>query len=207
MRLLFVLLAFCFVTAHAQVPSPAILNLKAPESFQVLFRTTKGNFVLEAYRRWSPAGVDRLYQLVVSGFYNNTSLYRVEHDYVVQFGISNDYETNRFWDSKKIKDEPVLQKHTKGMVAFARDVPNSRATQIFINTVDNPNLDTTIRLGVKGYTPIGKVIKGMDVIPYFNGNYGRSIVPIQDSIYLHGNGYLFEHFPGLDMIIKAYILR
>lgn len=207
MKFLFTLIFIGLISAQGQVPNTAILQRKAPESFQVLFKTTKGNFVLEAYRRWSPWGVDRLYQLVLTGFYNNTSLYRVEHNYVVQFGISDNFEVNYFWDTKRVRDEPVLQKNKKGVVAFVRDQANSRTTQLFINTVDNPSLDTTVRGGVKGFTPIGKIIKGMDVVSKFNGKYGRSIAPIQDSIYLHGNAFLFANFPGLDMIISATILR
>jgi peptidyl-prolyl cis-trans isomerase A (cyclophilin A) len=207
MRILFILLLAVCLQAQAQVPKDALLKRKAPESFQVLFTTTKGYFILEAYRRWSPLGVDRLYQLVLSGFYNNNMIYRVEPNYVVQFGISDKFELNFFWDQKKITDEPVLYQHKKGVVAFARDVANSRATQLFINMVDNPTLDTTIRAGVKGFSPIGKIIKGMEVVAKFNAQYGRRIVPIQDSIYLYGNAYLQENFPGLDYIIAAQIIR
>ena len=206
MRILLILLLAGCLQTQAQVPNAALLKRKAPESFQVLFTTTKGNFILEAYRRWSPLGVDRLYQLVISGFYNNNMIYRVEPNYVVQFGISDKFELNFFWDQKKITDEPVLQKHKKGIVAFARDVANSRATQLFINMVDNPTLDTTLRSGVKGFSPIGKILKGMEVVAKFNAQYGRRITPIQDSIYLYGNAFLQENFPGLDYIISARII-
>lgn len=207
MRILLILLLAGCLQTQAQVPNAALLKRKAPESFQVLFTTTKGNFILEAYRRWSPLGVDRLYQLVISGFYNNNMIYRVEPNYVVQFGISDKFELNFFWDQKKITDEPVLQQHKKGIVAFARDVANSRATQLFINMVDNPTLDTTVRSGVKGFSPIGKILKGMEVVAKFNAQYGRRIAPIQDSIYLYGNAFLQENFPGLDYIISARIIR
>jgi peptidyl-prolyl cis-trans isomerase A (cyclophilin A) len=207
MRILLILLLSGWLHTQAQVPNIALLKRRAPESFQVLFTTTKGNFILEAYRRWSPLGVDRLYQLVLSGFYNQNMIYRVEPNYVVQFGISDKFELNLFWDTKKIVDEPVLQKHKKGIVAFARDVANSRATQLFINMVDNPTLDTTVRSGVKGFSPIGKIIKGMDVVSKFNAQYGKRIAPIQDSIYLYGNMYLQENFPGLDQIISAKVIR
>jgi peptidyl-prolyl cis-trans isomerase A (cyclophilin A) len=207
MKYFFFLLVFVSLNAGAQAPDIRILKRKAPESFQVLFKTTKGDFVLEAYRRWSPIGVDRLYQLVITGYYNTTSLFRVEPNYLVQFGISDDIEMNVFWDTKKLRDEPILQLHKKGIVAFVRDRVNSRTTQLFINMKDNPSLDTTVRGGVKGYTPIGKVIKGFNVLMQLNAKYGRSIVAIQDSIYLYGNAYLNEHFPGLDMILSAKIIR
>ncbi len=207
MRILLALLLAGCLQVQAQVPKEALLKRKAPESFQVLFNTTKGPFILEAYRRWSPLGVDRLYQLVISGFYNNNMIYRVEPNYVTQFGISDKLELNFFWGQKKITDEPVLYQHKKGIVAFARDIANSRSTQLFINMVDNPTLDTTVRLGVKGFSPIGKIIKGMDVVAKFNAQYGRRVATMQDSIFLYGNAYLLENFPGLDYIISAKIIR
>lgn len=207
MKYIFAFLLFASLQAGAQAPNPGILKRKAPESFQVLFKTTKGEFVLEAYRRWSPIGVDRLYQLVITGYYNSTSFFRVEPNYLVQFGISDDIEMNVFWDTKKLRDEPVLQSHKKGIVAFVRDRPNSRTTQLFINMKDNPSLDTTVRGGVKGYTPVGKVIKGLHVLTQLNSKYGKTIAAIQDSIYLYGNAYLAEHYPGLDMIISARIIQ
>jgi len=207
MKYFFVLFLFLSFNAGAQAPNPAILKRKAPESFQVLFKTTKGNFILEAYRRWSPAGADRLYQLVLTGYYNLSSFFRVEPDYVVQFGISNDIEKNVFWLSRKLKDEPALQLHKKSIVAFVRDRSNSRAAQLFINMKDNPVLDTTVRNGVKGYTPVGRIIKGMYVLEMLNAEYGRKPVTVQDSIYMYGNTYIAEHFPRLDMIISAKIIR
>ncbi len=207
MKYFFVFALLFSIYAGAQAPSTTILKRKAPESFQVLFKTTKGDFVLEAYRRWSPIGVDRLYQLVITGYYNLNFFFRVEPDYLVQFGISDDLEKNIFWFSKKLRDEPVLQLHKKGIVAFARKQANSRATQLFINLKDNTEFDTTVKEGVKGYTPIGKVIKGMDVLGKLNGQYGKKAGAMQDSIYRYGNSYLFENFPGLDMIISAKILR
>ena len=207
MKYFFVFALLLSLNAGAQAPHIGILKRKAPESFQVLFKTTKGSFVLEAYRRWSPIAVDRLYQLVITGYYTETSFFRVEKDYLVQFGISDDIEKNVFWDTRKLKDEPVLQQHKKGIVAFVRDKANSRTTQLFINMKNNPSLDTTIREGIKGYTPVGKVIKGMDVLAQLNGKYGKKIAAIQDSIYLYGNNYLSEYYPGLDMIISAKILQ
>lgn len=200
-------LLFGFTAQAQQVPRESILKRRAPESFRVLFRTTQGNFIMEVYRRWSPAGADRIYQLVRSGFYNDNVFFRVEHNYVVQFGISGDPDLNAFWDPRKLKDEPLLQKHSKGTVAFARDVPNSRSTQLFINVVDNHKLDTTIREGVKGYTPVGRILSGMNVISRLNGEYGREIVPHQDSIYKYGNLFVEVEFPGLDRIISAHIIR
>src|SRR5204863_55300 len=40
---------------------PALASDEAPESFQVKFATTKGDFVIEVTRDWAPNGADRFY--------------------------------------------------------------------------------------------------------------------------------------------------
>lgn len=200
-------LFFFFSMATAQVPAISILKTKAPETFRALFKTNKGEFIIEAYRKWSPVGVDRLYQLIKTGFYSNTLLFRVERNFVSQFGISDDEQVNRFWELKKLTDEPPKYKNLKGVISYARGGPNTRTTQLFINMVDNPKNDTLLRLGVKGFTPIARVIKGMEVVILFNDRYGRSTIPLQDSIYKYGNRYFEKRFPGLDKIISASIIK
>lgn len=206
-RIIPVLLFMGVLSLRAQVPDTSILRLKAPASFTALFKTTRGDFMIEAYRKWSPLGVDRLYQLITTGFYNNAMLFRVQQDYVIQFGIANNRQVNRFWDPRKLPDEPVRYSNLKGIVSYARGGANDRTTQLFINAVDNRKLDTALRNGVRGYAPIARVIKGMDVVRRFYGAYGRSTLAHQDSVYLHGNQYLHEKFPGLDRIISAAILK
>ena len=188
-------------------PAESTLTIKAPASFRARFATTKGDFVVEAYRHWSPKGVDRLYQLIISGFYTNCFLFRVEPGFVTQFGIAENKQVNKFWDPKKLLDEPAKAKNEEGIIAYARGGINDRATQLFINMVNNPLLDTVVRAGLKGYTPIGKIIKGMEVVKVFYSRYGRSTLAYQDSVYKYGNGYLNQHFPGLDRILYARLLH
>ncbi len=196
---------FFLLFLNAQTPDLSILSKKAPQTFQAVFSTTKGNFVLEVYRSWSPLAADRLYQLIISGFFNKALLFRVEPGFVVQFGISQSRRANLFWDPRKLPDEPMLHKNEKGTVAFARGGKNERCTQLFINLNNNKKLDTTMRGGVKGYTPFAKVIKGMEVIARFNAQYGKQPIQIQDSLYKYGNFYFEERFPALDKIISVQI--
>src|SRR5512138_2229296 len=109
-----------FSVCSQTVPDTTILQLKAPDIFQAEFVTTKGNFIIEACRNWSPLGVDRLYQLIRSGFYTNNCIFRVQPDYVVQFGISNNPEANHFWDKHAVADEPVVGNNLKGVISYAR---------------------------------------------------------------------------------------
>jgi peptidyl-prolyl cis-trans isomerase A (cyclophilin A) len=195
------------IPVFAQAPDPAILQVKAPEIFKALFKTNKGEFVIEANRKWSPLGVDRLYQLIKTGFFTNALFFRVEQNFVVQFGISASYPANRFWDPRKLPDEPAIYRNIKGMISFARGGSNNRATQLFVNMADNPKLDTTTRGGVKGYTPVAKVIKGMEALALLNQQYGKKPAAVQDSLYKYGNGYFEKQFPGLDKILSATVIK
>ena len=97
---------FCFFNTKAQAPENELQNQKAPAVFRALFKTNKGDFIIEAHRDWSPKGVYRLYQLIRSGFYDNTVLFRVEQNFVIQFGISDTPAVNRFWDARKLPMNP-----------------------------------------------------------------------------------------------------
>lgn len=195
------------LVATAQVTDTRILQQKAPNTFIALFTTTKGDFTIEVIRNWSPLGADRLYQLISSGFYNKALLFRVEPGFVVQFGISQSRAANRFWDPRKIPDEPMLHKNTRGTISFARSGKNDRSTQLFINLGNNTKLDTVMRNGIKGYTPVARVIRGMEVIEKLNAQYGKQPIQIQDSLYKYGNFYFEERFPRLDKILEAHILN
>src|SRR6266566_3400047 len=67
---------------------PALLKDKAPETFQVKFITTRGDFTVTVTRAWAPIGADRFYNLVKHHFYDSASFFRVVPGFVVQFGIS-----------------------------------------------------------------------------------------------------------------------
>lgn len=201
------LISVCISTISAQtVPDSSLLRIKAPERFKAEFNTTRGIFIIEAYRPWSPAGVDRLYQLIKTGFFNNNSVFRVQTGYVVQFGISDNKETNTFWDKRPIADEPVRESNLKGYISYARDGANSRTAQLFINKKDNFKLDTVNYNGLRGFPPVAKIIDGFGVVESFYGEYGFEPAKQQDSIMMYGNAWVKKHYPELDYIISVTIL-
>jgi cyclophilin family peptidyl-prolyl cis-trans isomerase len=182
------------------------LDKEAPNTFKARFETTQGNFDIVARRAWSPKGVDRLYQLIKYGYYNDVAIFRVVPNFVAQFGIHNDTLLNKSW-RKGIDDEPVLAKNEAMSISFARGGQRTRSNQIFINLKDNHRLDELEYSGVKGFPVIAKVIEGKDVVLKFYDGYGDKLGRKQDSINRFGNTFLREKFPKVDYIKKAYFIK
>ena len=179
----------------------------APDSFLVAFETTKGPFTVKAHRAWSPAGVDRFYDLMRRRLYDDTRVYRVVSGFVVQFGLTGHPAANTAWQALGIPDEPVLHQNRRGRVSYARGGPRTRSLQIFINLADNLRLDTLNAGGVAGYPPFGEVVDGMSTVDSLNAEYGNTPAQRQDSIRTQGNAYLDRVFPNLDRILMARITR
>lgn len=195
------------LVGSAQLSKESVLELKAPEVFQAVFSTTKGDFTIEVTRDWSPKGADRLYQLVKSGYYDNNCIFRVQKEYVVQFGIGNNKYINDFWDKRPLSDEPAKVLNLGWTVSFAREGANSRTTHLFINKKDNPKLDTITYNGARGFTPVAKVISGFETIEQLFGEYGFEPTNHQDSAMVQGNDYWRRKFEGLDYIVGARVVE
>lgn len=199
-------LAWTLLSCSPPISKSQKLNEEAPSSFKAKFETTKGDFIVEFHRDWSPLAVDRAHQLIKSGFYNNAAFFRIVENYVAQFGISNDSTLNSFWEVKKIEDEPVVIPNTLGTVSFARGGPQTRATQLFINLKNNsPRLDTLNYQNVIGFPVIGKLVEGEEILQKLYAGYGNT--PSQDSIHIYGNKYLLKNFPELDYIKKVILIK
>src|SRR5687768_17522952 len=58
-------------------PTHEFWRTPAPDTVRARFETSKGSFVLEAYRAQGPIGVDRFYNHVRAGFFDDSRFYRV----------------------------------------------------------------------------------------------------------------------------------
>jgi peptidyl-prolyl cis-trans isomerase A (cyclophilin A) len=180
---------------------------RAPQVFGVRFQTTAGDFVVEVHRDWSPHGADRFYRLVRNGYYNDSRFFRVVPNRWVQFGISGDPETAQAWRHRTIPDDVLKRPNTIGYVAFSNTGPNTRSTQVYINTGDN-----SARNDIEpGFAPFGKVIEGMDVVEKIYSVYGETSgsgmrAGHQDKLFAGGNAYLDREFPSLDKLLQASIV-
>jgi peptidyl-prolyl cis-trans isomerase A (cyclophilin A) len=179
----------------------------APETYRVLFSTSKGDFTVQVTRAWAPKGADRFYELVKSGFYDDVRFFRVirqPRPFMAQFGISGDPATSAKWTNANLPDDPVMQSNTRGRISFATGGPNTRTTQVFINYGDNSRLDS------RGFSPFGEVISGMEVVDQLYADYGEGTPngqgPDQDRIEKEGTPYLTKGWPMLDYVKTAKIV-
>jgi peptidyl-prolyl cis-trans isomerase A (cyclophilin A) len=184
---------------------PSLATAQAPEVFLADFTTTQGDFVVEAHRSWAPHGVDRFYNLVKLGFYDDTRFFRAIPDFMVQFGIPGDPAVAAKWRDATIADDPVTQSNLRGFLSFAQTGrPNSRTTQIFVCFANHPQLDAS------GFAPFAKVVRGMDVLDSLYKGYGEGAPsgqgPDQGRVQSEGNAYLDRDFPRLDRILKTQIV-
>lgn len=187
-------------------PEHAIWDGPAPAVFQVRFETSTGDFVMEVHRDWAPIGADRLYNLVRTGFYDDSRFYRIREGFIAQFGLPGDPDVTDVWYDRAMPDDPVVESNGRGFVAYAMTGPDTRTTQLYINLDDNSRLDD------QGFAPIGRIIEGMDVVDRLYAGYdetagGGMRAGNQGKIRSGGNAHLDAEFPNLDRLIRATILK
>lgn len=204
-------------------PSHEKMNLTAPDTYEVLFKTTAGDFTVEVTRAWAPRGADRFYSLVKNGYYDGNKFFRVVPDFVVQWGLHGDKSVNAAWndpkneDAANLKDDPVKQSNTRGRVTFANAGPNTRSTQLFINLDNNKFLDDPEQMRGSVFAPFGEVKgEGMKVVdklynqyPVYDGRRYRDPATSVSQGHLAqlGNEYIDQFFPKLDGIITATVVE
>jgi peptidyl-prolyl cis-trans isomerase A (cyclophilin A) len=161
-----------------------------------------GKFVVEVHPSWAPLGAARFLELVDDhgdGFWKGIRFFRVIEGFMAQFGVPGKPEQATEWVQKTILDDPVVEANQRGYLSFATSGKDSRTTQMFINLVDNLNLDGM------GFSPFAVVVEdGMDIVDQIYSGYGEGAPngkgPEQGRIQKEGNKYLKKQFPNLSYI-------
>jgi peptidyl-prolyl cis-trans isomerase B (cyclophilin B) len=133
---------------------------------QVEVRTNMGSFILELYPENAPGTVQNFLQYVKDGHYNGTIFHRVIPGFMIQGGgFTRQFEEKPTRAPIKNESGNGLRNGV-GMLSMARTAdPHSATAQFFINVAENPTLDFKAATPEGyGYTPFGKVVKGMDVV-------------------------------------------
>lgn len=180
---------------------------QAPELSYVRLETTTGVLRLEMRRAWSPHGVDRFYNLVRHGYYDDAAVFRIRAGTWAQFGINGDPKAAQAWRHRTIPDEPRVLSNTRGTMAFAFRDPNGRTTQVFVNLRDNSATHDK-----EPFVPFTRVVEGMEAADAWYAEYGEQAgggirAGKQDPVFFGGNEYLRRNFPRLDYIRAAVIER
>jgi peptidyl-prolyl cis-trans isomerase A (cyclophilin A) len=191
--------------AALREPDPVALAAAAPDSFVVTIETSAGEFDVRVRRDWAPLGADRFHWLSQNQFFAGGRFFRVVPGFVVQFGLTGIPALDELWLDRSLRDEPARESNRRGTVVFATGGPNSRSTQLFINLVDNGQLD------MMGFAPFGEVVRGMEVVDRLYSGYGEGAPmgngPDQGRIFNEGNAYLTAQFPALDSIVRTRVTR
>ena len=127
-----------------------------------------GNVIIELYPSVSPNGVERFMRLIRSNAYENIAFHRVIKNKIVQagdleFGKRGALDYGRIGTGKSglgtIKSEIDNNfNYTKGSVGLARTFKNdTEDSQFFIILQDEPLFEGE-------YTPVGKVLYGLEVL-------------------------------------------
>src|SRR5262245_48753424 len=184
-------------------PDSPEMQRRAPDVCRVILDTSKGTMTLEMRREWSPHGVDRFYNLVGAGYYDDARIFRIRAATWAQFGINGDPAVAKAWRARTIPDDPRKQSNVRGTVAYAFKDPNGRTTQVFVNLRDNSGTHDQ-----EPFVPFANVIDGMDVADRWYSEYGERAgggirAGRQDVVFDGGNAYLTREFPQLDYIKRA----
>ena len=99
-------------------------------------------------------------------YFDQGRFFRVIPGFIAQFGVHNKFQVHDVWRKMFIPDDPPVEKNLRGTLAYAKSDPGTRATEVFINLKDNPDLDE------QRFVPFGKVVEGMDVVDQFYAGYG-----------------------------------
>lgn len=144
----------------------------------VLIETSAGDIEIEVYPDQAPQTAGAFLRYVDSGFYKNTSFYRVLND---ENQPSNAPKTNLvqggLWRTKYKKASTITGvthettqqthlSHTSGTISLARTTPGSATAEFFICVGNQPGLDFGGENNPdgQGYAAFGKVVKGMKIV-------------------------------------------
>ena len=147
--------------------NPKKIIFEKPSNIAIL-NASCGNVIIELYPDVSPNGVKRFKKLITSNAYKNIAFHRVIKDKLIQagdleFGKKGSLDYGRIGTGKSrlgtIESEIDNRfNYTKGSVGLARTFKkDTEDSQFFIILQDEPLFEGE-------YTPVGKVLYGLEVL-------------------------------------------
>jgi cyclophilin family peptidyl-prolyl cis-trans isomerase len=146
---------------------PKNITFEKPNNIAIL-NAPCGNVIIELYPNISPNGVERFKKLIISNAYEDIAFHRVIENKLVQagdleFGKKGSLDYGKIGAGKSelgtIKSETDNRfNYVRGSVGLARTFKNdTEDSQFFIILQDEPLFEGE-------YTPVGKVLYGLEVL-------------------------------------------
>ena len=147
--------------------NPEKINFEKPNNIAIL-NAPCGNVIIELYPDIAPKSVQRFKRLIMSGVYRDIAFHRVIENKLVQagdleFGKKGNLDYGKIGTGKSglgtIKSEIDSNfNYTEGSIGLARTFKNdTEDSQFFIILQDEPLFEGE-------YTPVGKVLYGLEVL-------------------------------------------
>jgi len=139
-----------------QWSAPPAMTIDPAGHYLAVFKTVKGDIVVELLADKAPVTVNNFIFLARAGFYDHTTFHRVLPDFMAQGGDPTG--TGSGGPGYRFQDEfhPDLTFAELGLLAMANSGANTNGSQFFITFAPTPHLNFA-------HTIFGKVVEGMDV--------------------------------------------
>lgn len=170
---------------------------KADDLPRVMFKTSKGDVVIELFENEAPQATANFITLVKDGFYNGVSFHRVLPQFMAQGGDpKGDGSGGPGYSIRCECYQPNYRHHFRGSLSMAHAGRDTGGSQFFLTFLETPHLDGK-------HTIFGRVIEGMDVLGELQKRDPQgSNPPAPDTIIKaevlrdRGHEYKFEKLPG-----------
>lgn len=185
------------------VPFPGVTPPPITEVKTVRMSTDAGDITVEVYPQAAPHAAQRFLELVKSGFYDNTPIFRVvrtPQPFVAQFGI-NWRPEHKVWQHKYFDDDASLFQLLPGTLAFAKAGRNINATQIFINYGNNSFLRE------QGFAVFARITGGLEQALQFRSVGNPSTGLPQQNLWEDGENFLKQQTVKPNMIKQMQVVE
>ncbi|MGE5192795.1 MAG: peptidylprolyl isomerase [Deltaproteobacteria bacterium] len=144
---------------------------KADNLPRVLFKTNKGDIVLELFENEAPNTVANFISLVASKKYDGTKFHRVIPDFMAQGGDPNTLDDDPGNDGQGGPGYTIAcecysekaRKHFQGSLSMAHAGKDTGGSQFFLTHRPTDHLNADPKRGEGGHTVFGRIIEGLDV--------------------------------------------
>lgn len=136
--------------------APPPMSIDPDNAFRAVFKTERGEFIVELFAKEAPITVNNFVFLARDGYYDGTTFHRVIPGFMAQGGDPTGTGTGG--PGYRFEDEfnPTLRHDGPGVLSMANAGPGTNGSQFFITFGPTPHLDDR-------HAVFGRVVEGVDI--------------------------------------------